>query len=82
MEFLKSALPWITVAFCVLALTFDRLKLNIKKGNNDSEEDTKDRGNYMCEGMCLGMCVGLALGTEWLSLGMLIGVALGMFIKK
>ena len=79
-DFLRAALPWITIGL-LLAAFFVR-----SAGRKKKEEQT---GDYGAEGMCLGMCFGTAIGTAFgnniaigLPLGMLFGLAIGSSIKK
>ena len=79
-DFLRAALPWITVGL-LLAVFFAR-----NAGKKKNEEQT---GDYGTEGMCWGMCLGTAIGTSLgnhtgigISLGMLIGLAIGTCCKK
>ena len=79
-DFLRAALPWITVGL-TLAVLFAR-------GSGKKREKEK-KADYGTEGMCLGMCFGTAIGTSLgnntgigISLGMLIGLAIGTCIKK
>ncbi len=57
MEFLRAALPWITVGLCILVIVINHIK-----SKKDKQSDKEAEGNYMTEGMCLGLCVGLAFG--------------------
>ena len=79
-DFLRAALPWITMGL-LLAVFFAR-----SAGKEKKEKKTDDYGT---EGMCLGMCLGTAIGTAFenntgigICLGMLIGLAIGSSIKK
>ena len=79
-DFLRAALPWITVGL-TLAVLFAR-------GSGKKREKEK-KADYGTEGMCLGMCFGTAIGTSLgnnpgigISLGMLIGLAIGTGIRK
>ena len=76
-DFLRAALPWITVGLALAVL------LARGTGKKDKKAD------YGTEGMCLGMCFGTAIGTSLgnntgigISLGMLIGLAIGTCIRK
>ncbi len=56
MEFLKSALPWITVGLSVLVIMISHIRS--RKGN---KKDKEAEGNYMSEGMCLELCLGMLI---------------------
>ena len=79
-DFLRAALPWITVGL-LLAVFF------VKSAGKRKKKEQK--ADYGTEGMCLGMCLGTAIGTSLgnntgigISLGMLIGLAIGTCCKK
>lgn len=72
-DFILSALPFVIIGLCFLALIFAN----------------SNKNNYCSEGMCVGMCTGSAISYatkidfgHGISLGMLIGEAVGSFIKK
>ncbi|MDY3918893.1 MAG: hypothetical protein SOZ59_07825 [Candidatus Limivivens sp.] len=79
-DFLRAALPWITVGLLLAVLAARGA------GKKKKEEKTGDYGTEgMCLGMCLGTVIGISLGNHTgigISLGMLIGLVIGTCIKK
>lgn len=51
--FLKDALPFVIIAFCLAVIAAHHKRKAEGRGAADQE-----RKNYMQEGMCLGMCLG------------------------
>lgn len=72
LDFLRAAMPWITMG--LLLAIFAARQTNKKKDKTD---------DYGTEGMCLGMCLGTAISTDiGLCMGMLMGLLIGSCIKK